>query len=286
MRYILQILAACTGVVLSCGVFSDPLTIKPSVIAAPMPAADIAPLNDDALSSRGNGFPRVAIIIDDIGYQSRLGEAAVELPGPYAVAVMPFAPHSRRLASLADKAQKNVIVHLPMEALSRNHLLGEGAIFSSMAEHEIHAALKAALASLPQAIGVNNHMGSLLTSERKKMDTLMTAIAEHENLFFVDSKTTSRSAARFAAAAKGVTAVERHVFLDNDPIRSHIKEQLVRLVEEAKERGHALAIGHPYPATLATLKAWKPAHLGVELVSLRDYVETVKAYRIKTKPKI
>ena len=226
--------------------------------------------------------PMVAIIIDDIGYQGRLGEAAIGLPGPYALAVMPFAPHSRRLASLASEANKNVILHLPMEAYARNHLLGKGAIFSNMAAHEIHSTLMAALATLPEAIGINNHMGSLLTSERDKMDTLMAAIAEHGNLFFVDSKTTQRSAARLAAVANGVPAVERHVFLDNDPIRSHIKQQLATLVVRAKQRGHALAIGHPYPATLATLKAWQPDNYGVELVSLRHYVERVKTRTKKT----
>ena len=230
----------------------------------------------------GAAVPMVAIIIDDIGYQGRLGEAAIGLPGPYALAVMPFAPHSRRLASLAVKAKKNVILHLPMEAYTRNHLLGQGAVYSNMADHEIHSTLRAALASLPQAIGINNHMGSLFTSERDKMDILMRAVAQHGDLFFVDSKTTQRSAVRFAAEAQGVPAVERHVFLDNDPIRSHIKQQLATLVSRAKTRGHALAIGHPYPATLATLKAWEPANSGVQLVSLRHYVERVKAQPIKT----
>ena len=226
----------------------------------------------------------MAIIIDDIGYQGRLGEAAIWLPGPYAVAVMPFAPHSKRLASLAVRANKNVILHLPMEAYTKNHLLGQGALFSHMGEQEVHAALKAALESLPQAIGVNNHMGSLLTSRRESMDNLMTAIANYDNLFFVDSKTSGRSAARLAASAKGVTSVERDVFLDNKPIRAHIRKQLSRLVARAKKHGHALAIGHPYPATLATLRAWDPTTFGVQLISLREYVAKVQPKKIISTP--
>ena len=244
--------------------------------------ADAAAVQSSQQTTRPSSFvsnenltteiPFIAIIIDDIGYQARLGEAAVHLPGPYALAMMPFAPHSKRLALLASSTKKNVILHLPMEAHTKNHLLGQGALLARMSKHEIHSTLKAALASLPQAIGINNHMGSLLTSRRDSMDALMTAIAEHEKLFFVDSKTTQRSTARLAAASKGVPAVERHVFLDNEPIRSHIRQQLVRLVARAKDKGHALAIGHPYPATLATLKKWQPSTFGVKLISLSEYV--------------
>lgn len=221
--------------------------------------------------------PKVAIIIDDIGYQARLGEAAVELPGPYALAVMPYAPHSKRLAILAEQANKDVILHMPMEAYARNHLLGEGAIFASMNAQQILTKLELALAFIPQAIGVNNHMGSLLTSQRESMDVLMGGIAQRQGLFFVDSKTTNRSIARLAASAAGVASVERHVFLDNEPLQAQISMQLEELTRRARKNGHALAIGHPYPATLATLKAWQPASSGVELVSLQEYIQWVTA---------
>ena len=249
-----------------------------------MDPQQIAATTIDLEPRPNENLPLIAIIIDDIGYQGRLGEAAIQLPGPYAIAVMPFAPHSQRLASLAATSNKNVILHLPMEAHSQNHLLGEGALFSHMTEAQIHATLKAALASLPQAIGINNHMGSLLTSQINSMDALMTAIAEHKKLFFVDSKTSHLSAARIAAAAKGVPAVERHVFLDNEPIRAHIRKQLSRLVARAKQQGHALAIGHPYPATLTALRNWRPATFGVKLVSLREYVTEVQNSQILRAP--
>lgn len=222
--------------------------------------------------------PKVAVIIDDIGYQARLGEAAIDLPGPFAVAIMPFAPHSQRLALLAEKSHKDVILHLPMEAKSRNHLLGEGAILASMSAEQMLTRLDSALAYVPQAIGVNNHMGSLLTSQRAPMDIIMAGLAARQGLFFVDSKTSRRSIARAAATAAGVTAVERHVFLDNEPLREEINLQLRELVNRAKKNGYALAIGHPYPATLASLKAWRPTEVGVELVSIREYIEWVSAH--------
>ena len=216
--------------------------------------------------------PKVAIIIDDIGYQAWLGEAAIGLPGPIAVAVMPFAPHSKRLASLAEQANKDVLLHLPMEAHSRNHLLGQGAILASMNAEQIRKKLDLALANIPQAIGVNNHMGSLLTSQRESMDVIMASLATRRGLFFVDSKTSGRSIARLAAQAAGIAAVERHVFLDNEPLREEIVLQLQELATRARKNGYALAIGHPYPATLAVLKAWQPSEFGIELISLRDYI--------------
>ena len=248
---------------------------RPAVLSATVQSPAVSAVQSELSSS--TELPLVAIIIDDIGYQARLGEVAANLPGPYALAVMPFAPHSKRLAILAASSSKNVILHLSMEAHAKNHLLGPGALFAHMNDNEIHAALKSALASLPQAIGVNNHMGSLLTSRRESMDALMHAISEHPNLFFVDSKTSQRSTARRAAAEHGVRAVERHIFLDNEPIRAYVQKQLARLVERAKTHGHALAIGHPYPATLASLRNWQPADFGVSLVSLSEYVENLNS---------
>ena len=69
-----------------------------------------------AATVQANTRPRIAIIIDDLGYQLAAGRRALGLPGPIAFAVLPDTPYGRRLARLANDAGKEVLLHLPLEA--------------------------------------------------------------------------------------------------------------------------------------------------------------------------
>lgn len=66
--------------------------------------------------SAENARPRIAIIIDDLGYGRAAGERAIALPGAVTFAVLPDAPHAKTLASLAHENGKGVLLHLPLQA--------------------------------------------------------------------------------------------------------------------------------------------------------------------------
>lgn len=210
--------------------------------------------------------PKVAIIIDDIGFQ-KADPLLIRLPYQLTFAVMPFTPQGKEMAQLAAAQQKEVMLHMPMEAVAQNHLLGKGALRKTMAKIQVQQALQQALAEVPQAIGVNNHMGSLYTSLSAPMDWTMQVMAERQ-LYFIDSKTTNRSSVAAATKQHGVKSRSRDIFLDNDKSYQALDRQFTQLLKLAKQQGSAIAIGHPYPETyqylrknLARLKAE-----GIELV--------------------
>jgi len=223
------------------------------LIVAPIAAADTT--------------PRIVIIIDDLGYHVDAGLRAIELPGPVSYAVLPATPNSRVLALLAHQRGKEVLLHLPFESQDRENRDEPGAITLDMSRAAFHEAFASALASVPHAIGVSNHRGSLLTRHPGHMSWLMEEIAAHDGMFFVDSYTTHQSVAMQIAAEQGIAAARRHVFLDNDRSATALENAFAELTERARRDGLAVAIGHPYPETLAFLEA-RLTELDTERVEL------------------
>lgn len=219
--------------------------------------------------------PRIAIIIDDLGYQLDAGEQAIGLPGPLAYAILPDTPSGRRLALHAHAEGKEVLLHLPLEAVDQEGPREPGGIVLDMSRRELRAAFGEAIVSVPHAIGVSSHRGSLLTRHPGHMTWLMREIADRENLFFIDSYTTPESVALRIAAEQGVAATRRDVFLDHDRDPAAIGGEFERLKRIARERGRAVGIGHPYPETLALLERELPALAGdgFELVTISELLQ-------------
>lgn len=213
--------------------------------------------------------PRVAILIDDIGYQSTADLQALGLAGAYSYAVLPHAPHGARFSAAARALGRDSLLHLPMEAESRNELLGPGALRRGMDEPAMTATLEDALASVAPVVGINNHMGSRLTREPRAMRRLALSLGHTApQMFFVDSRTTPRTVAASVLRKAGIPVLERDVFLDHVRRPSAIRQQLERLVRLAHRRGSALGIGHPYRETLSVLRGFRPAAAGVRLVPI------------------
>lgn len=205
-----------------------------------------------ALATRAGGEPVLAIVIDDLGNQRDEGIRAVELPGPVTYAFLPHTPHGPGLARLAHALDKEVIVHLPMQAASRR-TLGPGGLTDALSREQFMARAHAALDSVPHAQGVNNHMGSHLTALSRPMTWLMDLLSRREDFLFLDSRTTARSVAESTARAAGIRTTYRDVFLDNDLDDDAIAARLSEAIATARRNGAAVAIGHPYRSTLRVL---------------------------------
>ena len=226
------------------------------------------------LSASALAAPRIAIIIDDLGYSRQHGQAIVDLPAPVTCAVIPFSPHARRLAERASLAGKEVLVHMPMAA-QRHQILDQGGLRDGMDEPQLLDAVRQALSQIPQARGLNNHMGSALTEQQQPMGWLMTELKAHQ-LFFVDSRTSSPSVAQQMARQVGLSHAGRDVFLDNERNLVSINEQFNRLIRLARQRGQAIAIGHPYPETVHYLQQVLPLmqDAGIEVVPVSTLLST------------
>lgn len=219
-------------------------------------------------------WPVVAVIIDDLGDRPVEGRRAVALPGPVACSVLPHTPYARELARTAHLRGKEVLLHQPLEADSRNQFLGPGAITGEFDRERFSATLRDNLAVIPHVSGLNNHMGSRLTRGREAMRWLMSDLKKTP-LFFVDSRTTEASVAYDLAREMAVPAARRDVFLDHDPDPEHVAVQWEKLKREARRHGYAVAIGHPHPVTLQVLEAALPrlAATGYRLVTIRELID-------------
>ncbi len=214
----------------------------------------------------------VALIIDDLGYSTERARRALALPPPIAVAVLPRTPHAKRIARAAARAQAEVIVHLPMEA--KGEQPGPQALRTGMAAGRFRARVRRALAAVPGAVGVNNHMGSRLTGALEPMGWLMDELAAApQRLAFIDSRTTAGSRAAEAARVAGLATTERDVFLDHDRRPGAIERQVERWLAHARRDGCALAIAHPVPETFAVLERMLVRADGVDRVGLTTYIE-------------
>lgn len=221
---------------------------------------------------------RIAIIIDDLGNNLDLGVEAIALPGEVTYSVLPGLRFSERLAHLAHLASKEVMLHLPMQTVD-SRPMGPGGLDLAMSRDEFDKVVRAGLQSVPYAVGVNNHMGSLLTRHPGAMRWLMEDLSCFNRLYFVDSRTDVRTVARRYAREAGLANAQRDVFLDNKADRGYVSGQFRRLIELARERGSAIAIGHPYPETIAVLSEQLPrlAAEGIELVPASELVEIVRS---------
>ena len=200
---------------------------------------------------------RVAIVIDDFGNGQRGTDEMFRLGVPITAAVMPFLPTTTADAELAHQLGHDVLVHLPMEPMSGKwSWLGPGAITTRLTDEEIRKRVEDAVEDVPHAIGINNHMGSKATADHRVMRIVMEVCRERK-LFYLDSRTSYRSKAGEEATANGVPILNRHIFLDEVYSSSHVRKQIRKLLEHAKEEPTTIAIGHvgpPGKITSAVLK--------------------------------
>ncbi len=200
--------------------------------------------------------PKLAIVIDDFGYSnSDVIRKYFQVSEKLTLSVIPGHPYSRWTASEGKKFNKEIIIHMPMEPERQEYGMGEDQymIRQTMRSFEVEQRISDAKMSLPEAVGMNNHMGSLATADAEVMGMVMKSLKE-KGLFFVDSFTSPRSVAYEVAKVQGLPAACRSVFLDNNKDKSEIQAQFEKAIDVAKRRGSAIAIGHVYLETLEVLE--------------------------------
>jgi uncharacterized protein len=202
-------------------------------------------------------LPRVAFIIDDIGYDIPIAEAFMDLKIPVALSVLPNAPYSKGISRDIVKRGKEMLIHLPMQPKGFPKVNpGKDALMVSMDRETIQQIVRADIEKFPGAKGINHHMGSLFSEDYIKMKYVIDEIKKHD-LYYVDSRTTNLTAAFKVAKAIGVPAAEKSLFIDNDLNQKTLDYQMERLLSIARGSGFAIGIGHPHRATLELLKRYE-----------------------------
>ncbi|MGO4533251.1 divergent polysaccharide deacetylase family protein [Paenibacillus sp. 2TAF8] len=223
---------------------------------------------------------KVCIIIDDLGNRMKGTEEILSLPFKVNVAIMPFMATTKEDALLAHERGINILVHMPMEPNhGRKDWLGPGAITSDLSEKEIRKRVEAAIDNVPFAVGMNNHMGSKITTNRRIMSIILD-VCKERGLFFIDSKTDYKSVVSELAAEKELPCIENEVFLDDKHTASHITKQLKLIEKKLESQDTCVTIGHVGNAGLQTAKVIKakvPEWSGkIEPISIREMVSLKK----------
>jgi polysaccharide deacetylase 2 family uncharacterized protein YibQ len=219
-------------------------------------------------------FAKLAIVIDDLGYDGRVATRFLEIEAPLSFSILPHGTFSDHIARKVHEAGRELLLHLPMEPKGYPEVRpGAGALLMGMADVEFVQTLRKNLDSLPYMSGVNNHMGSRLCEHEEKMRLVMQELKKR-SLFFLDSRTSSRTKAYGVARQLKVPSAKRDVFLDNIQSTKAVRSQMNRLLQLARLKGEAIGIGHPHEATLAVLEEMVP-HLsgkGIKLVPISQIV--------------
>ena len=203
-----------------------------------------------------DGRAMIAMVIDDLGLRRANTAALIAMPGPLTLAFLPYADALEPQTRAARAAGHELLVHVPMEATG-HEWPGPNALLSSLSPTETLSRLRAQLRSFGGFVGVNNHMGSLLTADGAEMALVMAELRSRE-LLFLDSRTTAKSVATREAQRLGVPHTERDVFLDNELGLDYVRRQLVQTEQLARRRGYAVAIAHPHDVTVEALRGWLP----------------------------
>ncbi|NUU67640.1 divergent polysaccharide deacetylase family protein [Enterobacteriaceae bacterium BIT-l23] len=196
---------------------------------------------------------KLAIVIDDFGYRPHQENQVIALPAQVSVAVLPNAPHAREMALKAHQAGHEVLIHLPMAPISKQPL-EKDTLRPDMSSAEIERIIRSAVQKVPGAVGMNNHMGSAMTSSLFGMQKVMQTLENYNLLYFLDSVTIGSTQATRAAAGTGIKVVRRNIFLDDKQDEAEVRHQFDRAIAFARRHGHAIAIGHPHPVTVRVLQ--------------------------------
>ena len=219
-------------------------------------------------------LPKVVIILDDLGYDKKIAQKFIDLNAELTFSILPQSPFQRKIAASAHQKGYEVMLHLPMEPFEYPGVNpGKGALLSTMPPDELIDQLEKNLSAVPYIKGVNNHMGSKITSTSTQMYQIF-SILKKKNLYFIDSRTTSKTLCKPSARLLQLPFSQRDIFLDNIQTPDAIRSQLEKLVELSRKHGDAIGIAHPHQTTYLVFREMLPKlKKQVQLVPASEVVQ-------------
>ncbi len=220
--------------------------------------------------------PKVAIIIDDLGYDRVIAEKFFKLEGVLTFSILPRSTFHRKIAEKAYAKGFETMLHLPMEPLEYPSVdPGLGTLLTSMTADQLIEQLNVNLDAVPHIKGVNNHMGSKMTTVSTQIYQIF-SVLKKRSLFFIDSRTTKETLCKPSARLFKIQFAQRDIFLDNIQEAGAIRKQIDKLIRIANSHGEAIGIAHPYNVTYEVLRQELP-RIGkkVKLVPASELVKSV-----------
>jgi len=259
---------------------NPPVVATNSSASVPLPPTDAAPPADVpawirfAVPAPATNRPRVAVVIDGLGADPVATARAIALPSAVTLSFVAYADDLGDQTATARRAGHELLLHLPMEPVSVSAAIGAYGLGRNMPDDELVRRLRWDLARFDGYVGVDNHMGTAFADDAPAMQVVMAEL-KRRGLLYLDARAVPTAPVAVAAHDSGVPYAARDIFLDGEQAAIAVDVRLAELVKLARERGSAIAIGHPHEATLAALRRWLPtlAHQGVVLVPLTAVVK-------------
>jgi len=218
--------------------------------------------------------PKVAIVIDDFGYNMNNLDRLFAVKRAVTFSVLPNLPYSKRIAEQASSKGYEVILHLPLESRDAAAPAEVGTIKTGMNEKEIVALLDKDIASVPGLKGVSNHQGSKATEDKRAMSVILSDL-KRRGLYFLDSLVTNKSICREVAVKEKVPYAKRDIFLDNENSPEYIEKQMLSMRKTAFKYGSVIAICHDRKNSITVLNKMMPelSEEGIQFVNLSEMVK-------------
>ena len=203
-------------------------------------------------------LPKIAIIIDDIGYNKKIVDKFLDLDAVLTFSILPYSPFQESIARAAHSKGFGVMLHLPMEPNEYPKVNpGPGTLLTSMSPDRLINQLNKNLDFIPWIKGVNNHMGSKMTTVSTQLYQIFSVLKKRK-LFFIDSRTTADTLCKPSAHLLQVPFAQKDVFLDHIQKPDFIRKQINRLIQIANSHGEAIGIAHPHAMTYDVLREVLP----------------------------
>ena len=203
-------------------------------------------------------LPKVAIIIDDLGYDKVIAEKFLKLDAAFTFSLLPHSTFQKSIIKAAGAKGIEIMLHLPMEPMEYPEVdPGFGALLTTMSPDQLISQLEKDIKAVPSAKGVNNHMGSKMTAVSAQMYQIF-SVLKKKDLFFIDSLTTPKSLCKPSARLFQVPFAQRDVFIDHIQEPDFIRKQIKTLIRIADSHGEAIGIAHPYEITYDILRELLP----------------------------
>ncbi|MBC8203873.1 divergent polysaccharide deacetylase family protein [bacterium] len=203
-----------------------------------------------------NDNPKIALVFDDFGYllpSSDVYQGFLNIDCPIAVSIIPGLPHSTQTAEDFFKAGKEVLIHMPMEAVN-SYGREPICLLTGMGADTIRGLFYQSMVDIPCCVGISNHQGSKFTGDSLSVSWFISILKDTE-LFCIDNLTTPKTVLYDRCRNQGIPVLKRDVFLDTNLEEGEtITGRFKQLARIAKSRGYAVGVGHRYKKTLTALQ--------------------------------
>ncbi len=225
---------------------------EPVIVAKPKEEKPVTPVEPQkpVIEKTKDGI--LVFIFDDGGHNISHSKSFVNLPFPVTIAVLPQLVDSVETAKLVRNSGNELFLHQPMQAMNLNIDPGAGAVMPDMTTGEAAAIVRKNIEEIGPIKGMNNHEGSLISTDRKLMSAIIDVCID-AGVLYLDSKTTAETVVPMVALEKDISVMQRDIFLDNDKDNASMRKMIEQGLSIADKKGYAIMIGHVTTPALAEL---------------------------------